>query len=295
LTLARSDADLIHGLVNVLPLGSRLPGIVTVHDLSFVRWPETLPRAKRLYLTRLCRASVTRAARVIAVSRQTADDLISCFDVDAAKIEVVHNGVGEEFTPGNGAGAARLRKREALPGRFLLYLGTLEPRKNLKRLLNAFARWQRSRPADEEPLLLVLAGAKGWFYDEIFQLVQELDLAESVRFPGFIPAQELPDWYRAAFGFVYPSLFEGFGLPVLEAMACGTPVLCSQTASLLEIADDCALTFAADSTDELVAALGHLISDSALRADLRQRGLHRAKSFSWRRTAQITAQIYSAV
>lgn len=293
LALGRMDAELVHGLVNVLPLATKLPGVVTVHDLSFVRMPEKLPPAKRFYLTRLCGASVAKARRVIAVSRQTADDLIDCFGVNARKIEVVYNGVAEHFRPGPAGETADFRISAGLPERFLLYLGTLEPRKNLARLVDGYARWREIDPTARD-VALVLAGGKGWYYDEIFQRVRERGLEAAVHFPGFIPGVELPHWYRAAEAFVYPSLFEGFGLPVAEAMACGTPVICSDAASLLEVAGDAALTFPAEDTDGLVQALRTLFSAESLRQELAQRGLERSRRFTWERTARETMAVYTA-
>ncbi len=182
--LQRHRVDLVHGLVNVLPLTTSLPGIVTVHDLSFVRLPETLPKSKRLYLKRLCAASVARAARVIAVSQQTADDLMISFGVPANRITVIPNGVDAGFAPASAAAVAGFRQSRQLPERFILYLGTLEPRKNLPLLLHAYAAWRQQTDA---AVPLILAGGKGWFYDEIFRLVQELALERDVQFPGFIP------------------------------------------------------------------------------------------------------------
>ncbi|MFN8490359.1 MAG: glycosyltransferase family 1 protein [Caldilineaceae bacterium] len=293
--LHQMQADLVHGLVNVLPLATKIPGVVTVHDLSFVRMPEKFRTVKRFYLARLCRLSVAKAAHVIAVSQQTADDLMHYFACPAAKISVVHNGVAEAFRPGNAAEIEAFRQARHLPPRFLLYLGTLEPRKNLVLLVKAFARWRaQTRQADQE-VKLILAGARGWFYTEIFRLVTELKLEQSVFFPGFIPEAELPNWYRAAEGFVYPSLFEGFGLPVLEAMACGTPVLCSDVPSLREVAGDSALTFAPHSEAALAAGLALLTSQPALQAELQQKALARAQLFSWQRTAQATLAVYDQI
>lgn len=295
LRLHELRADLVHGLVNVLPLATRVPGVVTVHDLSFLHFPEKRPAAKQFYLARLCRASVEKARRVIAVSRQTADDLLHWFEVDAARISVIPHGVASRFTPGAMEATERFRKERGLPHRFLLHLGTLEPRKNLETLLRAYARWLAQAQGEQREIKLVLAGGKGWFYDEIFHLVQTLGLEGRVCFPGFIPDEELPDWYRAAEAFVYPSLFEGFGMPVLEAMACGTPVMCSRARSLLEIVGKSALTFSAQDVDELVAALALMVSQPALRAELRQGGLERAVHFTWQRAAQATVQVYDAI
>lgn len=294
LALIREDADLVHGLVNVLPLATTVPGVVTVHDLSFLRMPERFPLAKRIYLGQLCRWSVQRARRIIAVSRQTADDLIGFFGVSAGKIEVVYNGVADRFAPGVAPGPD-FRAENGLPDRFLLYVGTLEPRKNLERLIEAFAQWRAAAPLQDQDVALVLAGAQGWFYEQIFARVNALNLAPVVHFPGFVPADALPHWYRAALAFVYPSLFEGFGLPVLEAMACGAPVLCSRAPSLLEVAGDAALTFPAEETDALAAALTQIIGDASLRQDLGQRGLAQARRFSWDRCAAETLAVYEDV
>jgi len=293
--LHRMRADLVHGLVNVLPLATPIPGVVTVHDLSFVQMPEKFRSVKRFYLARLCRLSVAKAAHVIAVSQQMADDLMHYFACPTAKISVVHNGVADAFTPGGAPETEAFRQAQQLPSRFLLYLGTLEPRKNLVLLVKAFARWRAQANSADQAVKLILAGARGWFYAEIFRLVTELGLEQNVLFPGFIPEADLPNWYRAAEGFVYPSLFEGFGLPVLEAMACGTPVLCSDVPSLREVAGDSALTFAPHSEEALAAGLALLTSQSALRTELRQKALARAQLFSWQRTAQATLAVYDQI
>jgi glycosyltransferase involved in cell wall biosynthesis len=291
--LKQVRADLVHGLVNVLPLATRVPGVVTVHDLSFLRMPERFPKAKRFYQTWLCEQSTRRARRVIAVSRQTADDLIKFFGTESQKIEVVYNGVAGHFSPLSPEKVTAFRLQENLPDRFLLYVGTLEPRKNLVRLLEAFARWRVSAPAVDREIALILAGAKGWFYDEIFQRVHSLNLNDVVHFPGFVPTESLPYWYQAAMAFVYPSYFEGFGMPVIEAMACGTPVLCSRAPGVAEVAGDAAHTFAPEDTDAMSQLIGNIVADDSLRSDLRQRGLEHARRFSWQRSAAETLAIYS--
>jgi glycosyltransferase involved in cell wall biosynthesis len=294
LTLRRKRFDLVHGLVNVLPLLGSTPGVVTVHDLSFLRMPEKFPAAKRIYLTRLCAASVRRAKRVIAVSRQTADDLMRFFAAPASKIRVVHNGVDARFAPAPAQDAPAFRRAKGLPDRYLLYLGTLEPRKNLDLLVRAFAEWRARAGTAAGEVKLVLAGAKGWFYEEIFRRVRELGLDQATIFPGFVAEDELPRWYQAATGFVYPSLFEGFGLPVLEAMACGTPVLCSRAPSLLEVAGDAALTAPAEDVAAWAAALTLLLEQPNLREQLSRRGVERARGFRWDAAARATIEVYEA-
>jgi glycosyltransferase involved in cell wall biosynthesis len=315
--LSRQSAGLVHGLVNVLPLSSRVRGVVTVHDLSFVLAPETLPPLKRVYLARLCAASVRRARAVIAVSRQTAGDVVRCFGVPEDKVRVVHNGVAAEFVPPSSPAsldaaasaaaadaAAGFRRARNLPARYWLYLGTLEPRKNLDLLIRAFARWRHgavqdgshaSGEAAARAVKLVLAGGKGWYYDTIFAQVAELGIAEDVIFGGFVPPAELADWYRGAELFLYPSRFEGFGLPVLEAMACGVPVLCSDAPGLREVAGDAALRLPPGDEEGWANAMQLLYGQPAVRAELRRRGLAQAKRFSWQRSAQQTIQVYNEV
>ena len=290
LELRRRRATLVHGLVNVLPLTAPCPGVVTVHDLAFVRTPATMRPLKRLYLTALCRASVQRAAQVIAVSNQTAADLQRFWGTPPDRISVVHNGVASRFTPRCAEEQAAFRQRCGLPARYLLSLGTLEPRKNLEQLVRAFARWRTATATHD--VKLVLAGAKGWRYTEIFRTVEALGLTEQVIFPGFIPEDALPDWYAAATAFVYPSLFEGFGLPVLEAMACGTPVVCSQAPGLSEVAGDAALTFPPRDEAALTAALEMVVNQQGVRQELAARGRMQAARFTWRRSAEATLAIY---
>lgn len=284
--------DLVHGLVNVLPLAWRGPSVVTVHDLAFLHAAETMPPVRRAYLTALCRASASQATRIVAVSTQTADDLMRSFGTPARRIVVVPNGVGGEFTPGAPDRAVAYRAARGLPPRFFLFVGTLEPRKNLEFLVSAYARWRSEAPPELAEIKLVIAGGRGWYYQTIFEKVRSLGQETNILFPGFVPADDLPDLYRSALALVYPSRLEGFGLPVLEAMACGLPVLVSRTPSLVEVAGDAGVTFGPDDAAGLVNCLHLAAGQESLRAELRARGLERAALFSWRRTAQETLAVY---
>jgi len=292
LALAHIQADVVHGLVNVLPVATQRPGVVTVHDLSFLHLPELFPPMKRAYLTALCRASVARASQIIAVSRQTADDLALAWGVDGERVLVAPNGVDSRFTPGTPEQALHFRHQHTLPQRYWFYLGTLEPRKNLSVLLNAFARWRQMLEPTQSPPHLVLAGGKGWYYDTIFAQVVALGLSEFVHFPGFLPETELPQWYRCAELFLYPSRYEGFGLPVVEAMACGVPVICSNAPGVREVAGDAAIQLAPDDVDAWVAAFSLAATQPALLAELRCAGLERAKHFTWETAAAVTIDAY---
>lgn len=288
---ARSrQLDLLHGLAFAAPAAAGCPTVITVHDLSFMRFPNAFRPFNRIYLSLFTRLSARRAVRVIAVSESTRQDVIRFCGAPADRVIVVPNGVEAAFCPAAPAEAARFRARHGLPDRFILFLGTLEPRKNLARLLDAYAQWRR---AARQPVKLVLAGGKGWYYDTIFARVAELGLVDEVIFPGYVPAEELPWWYRAAELFVYPSLFEGFGLPVLEAMACGTPVITARASSLPEVAGDAAVLVDPEQPGELAAAIGQLLDDSTARAALRLAGLARAARFSWAHTAAATIAVYA--
>lgn len=292
--LARS-LDLLHGLAFALPLACACPAVVTVHDLSFFRYPEAFRRFNRVYLSWMTRVATRKAARVIAVSESTRQDVLTYCGVAAERVVVVPNGVAAEFHPADPQAAAAFRQRKGLPERYILFLGTLEPRKNLERLLEAYALLVRGHAAGSAPPALVIAGGRGWFYETIFARAARLGLTERVIFPGFVPADELPWWYRAAELFVYPSLFEGFGLPVLEAMACGVPTITSNVSSLPEVVGDAAVLVAPEDTEALADAMARVLAEPTLAARLREAGLRRAARFSWSRTAAETAAVYRAV
>lgn len=291
LLVRQAQLDLLHGAVNINPALAPCPTVVTVHDLSFMRYPQAFPPVQRAYLQSQVRRSVRAARQVIAVSQATKQDVIELFGVPADHIDVVHNGVDASFCPAPAAQVEAFRRQQRLPQRYILHLGTLEPRKNLVRLVQAFAH-VKGMDSGQPPIKLVLAGGKGWDYDAIFAEVTHQGLEQEVLFPGYVADEELVWWYRAAAVFAYPSLLEGFGLPVLEAMACGAPVVTSNVSSLPEVAGDAALLVDPTSVDALAAALLRLLDDTTLAAELRTRGLHQAARFPWSRTAAETADVY---
>lgn len=288
--LRHIQADLVHGPVFVAPLLAPCPVVVTVHDLSFLRYPHFFRPANRLYLRAFSRASARRARRIIAVSEHTAQESARLLGVPRSKIDVVYHGVDPIFRPLSTERVEAFRRQEGLPERFVLYVGTLEPRKNLVRLVEAFARLQPHRL--QPPVHMVLAGARGWYDQELFWRVEELQMEEWVHFPGYIPAERLPFWYNAATAFAYPSLYEGFGMPVLEAQACGVPVLTSNRSALPEAAGDGALQVNPEDVGQIADGLLRLLEDEALRVDLRRRGLAHARCFSWERAAAGTLDVY---
>jgi glycosyltransferase involved in cell wall biosynthesis len=287
--LLREGIDLLHSLAFVQPVVLHCAGVVTVYDLSFVLFPQRLPSWRRMYLKWGTAFSAQRAKRVIAISASTKRDVVRVLDVSESKVDVVPCGVDEDFRPMESlAQFEALRTKRHLPPQMILFVGTLEPRKNLTTLLRSYALLKRRF----DPPPLVLGGPRGWGHEEIFSLAEELDLRDEVLFPGYIPREELPLWYNAASLFVYPSLYEGFGLPPLEAMACGTPVIASDTSALPEVVSDAGLLVEPTDAEGMAEAMQRLLSDGDLRETLRQKGLQRAKSFSWQRAARETAKVY---
>ncbi|HMA35944.1 MAG TPA: glycosyltransferase family 1 protein [Chloroflexia bacterium] len=291
---ARDRLDVLHCPVLVRPFVSPAPTVVTVHDLIFLRYPERFPAAKRLYLTALAGWSVRHARRLIAVSDATRHDLRALLGVPARRVTVVPNGVDlARFYPRPPDAIAAFRRAQGLPARMILYLGTLEPRKNLPALLRAYAA---ARP-DLDGAQLVIGGGHGWFYEEIFRVARELGLAEgpgAVRFAGYVPDAELPMWYNSATAFVYPSEYEGFGLPVLEALACGVPTIAGNRSALPEVVGGAGLLVDPRSGAELAAALRAILGQPALAARLADAGPRQAARFPWAAAAQGTLAVYQA-
>ncbi|MEQ8675702.1 MAG: glycosyltransferase family 1 protein [Aggregatilineales bacterium] len=280
--------DLYHAMAFVSPLILNRPSVVTVYDLSFIHHPQVLTTARRLYLRLFTALSCRRAKRVIAISESTAGDLHNSLGLPAEKIDVAACGYDEaQHRPLPEAEIARFRQEKGLPERFWLFLGTLEPRKNLTTLLDAYARL----PEDER-LPLILAGGKGWLYEAIFERVERYQLQDSVHFMGFVPAEELALWYNSAEVFIMPSVFEGFGLPVLEAMACGTPVIVSDASSLPEVAGSAGLCLPPHDVEAWTDALIKAKNDADWRESARVQGFIEAKRYSWRYTAEATIRSY---
>ncbi len=289
LLLRLSDADLFHGVLNVAPTFGSVPSVITIHDLAFLSFPQTFRRVNRTYLTWATRVSARKAERILAVSEATKAEIVRLLDIAPDKIVVTHNACEPRFAPPDPVELAAFRRRAGLPERFILFLGTLEPRKNLPTLLEAYARIAGTTDAP-----LIIGGGKGWLYDEIFAKAEALNLGEKIRFVGYVDADDQPLWYAAASVFAFPSLYEGFGMPPLEAMACGTPVVTSTSSSLPEVVGDAGLTVDPADPDALGAALLRVLGDRELHAELRERGLRRARQFSWRATAERTLEVYAA-
>jgi glycosyltransferase involved in cell wall biosynthesis len=289
--LARARVHLYHGAAYAMPLLGRVPAVVTVHDLSFFRMPETLSPFQAFYLRAATRLSVRRAAAVIAVSQFTADELAAVLGASAGRVHVVHNGCDPAMRRPPDDLVAAYRRRAGLPDRFVLAVGTLQPRKNLAVLLDAYAVLARR---DGSPPPLVIAGAAGWGDTDTANALRRRGIEPLVRLAGYVPADQLPFLYAAATLMAFPSRYEGFGLPAVEAMACGTPVVAARAASLPEVCGGAACLVEPTDAAAWAGELGRLWERPDERARLSAAGLRRARDFSWAQAADGTLAAYGA-
>lgn len=297
--LASLKLDLLHSPDFIPPFYRRCKSVITVHDLAFLRYPHLLTAASRSYYLQIGRA-VKSADAIIAVSMSTRNDLIELLGASEEKISVISEASDAIFRPiDDELFLDAVRERYKVPEKFILFSGTIEPRKNLPTLIKAFAKcWRQGEDcvgADGHRLKLVIAGAMGWLYEEVFASVAALGIEDLVIFTGPVTGQYLNGLYNLATVFVMPSLYEGFGLPVLEAMACGTPVIASNTSSLPEVVGDAGLIVDPLDVDGWARAISRVLGDRALRDDLCRRGLRRAAEFSWRKAAEETRAVYERV
>jgi glycosyltransferase involved in cell wall biosynthesis len=284
-------AQRFHAMEHLLIPLHGVPTVLTVHDLLFSRLPEHHKILNRWYLNWTMPLYCRRADHIIAVSQTTRRDLIGLYHIPPDKITVIYEAADPKFRLQPPEVVAAVRARHNLPERFLFYVGTIEPRKNLTRLLHA---WAPLYQAGEAPPL-VIGGKRGWLADDFFTALEASPCREGVILTGYVPDADLPGLYAAATAFTFPSVYEGFGLPPLEAMACGTPVACSNTPSIAEVVGDAALLFDPEDEAAMTAALRRVLDphNGDLRTDLRERGLRRASRFSWDQTAWETLAVYT--
>ena len=288
---ARGRIDLFHGPNYLAPLASPVPTVLTVHDLTVHLFPESHPPARRLR-HRLLPAMCRRAARVIADSHCTKNDLVTHYRLPASKIDVVHLAAGREFVPISCSETlSGIRKRHGLPDRFVLFVGSVEPRKNLPLLIRAMARISRESP---ETALVIVGGGEPDYVASLHRIIEAegLELGSDVIFTGCVDDGDLPALYSLCEVFVYPSRYEGFGLPPLEAMACGAPALIPNHSSFVELYKDCGLLVDPIRVETLEAAIRRLLWDHALRNELIERGLRLARSRTWEDVVTETLAVY---
>lgn len=290
--LSPFSLDVLHSPDFIPPARVRCPSVITVHDLAFLLYPRFLTRESARYYGQVDVAA--RAAdHIIAVSESTRRDTVRLLGVPEEKITVIYEAAHPIFTPvTNEETLARVRTRYGLPHDFLLFVSTVEPRKNLPTLLRAF---HRLRTNYKIAVTLAIAGHRGWLIEEVDAVIAELRLGTAVRFLGGIPNEELVYLYNAAKLFVLPSFYEGFGLPPLEAMACGTPVIVSNVSSLPEVVGDAGWLVEPEDVEGLTVAMWRALTDEKLRREMRAKGLKRAHTFSWERAAHETLNVYQKV
>jgi alpha-1,3-rhamnosyl/mannosyltransferase len=288
--LRQGDIDLFWSPLHTLPWKTPVPSVITVHDLTVWLYPEAHTRKVRFSQRPFFRRSLHQAQAVVCVSQATADDLQRFFPDVASRVEVVLSGVDPFFHPAGDEEIAAIRHELGCPEGYLLYVGTLEPRKNLDLLLTVWEQLRRDDPT-APPLLLV--GSSGWHSGPLRQRIAKLQTL-GLRHLGHLDRSGLRRAYQGARAFLYPSLYEGFGLPPLEAMACGVPVAVSNVSSLPEVVEDAGLQIPPRDLDAWATAIRKLLDDEALAHDLRHRGLERAADLSWKRTAEAMEPILLA-
>jgi len=286
--------DLLH-VQYTAPLACPVPVVVSVHDVSFLEHPEYFTRDRAWQLQFTVRRTVKRAARILTGSEFSRSSILKVYgDLDEDKVVVVPNAAASEFRPiSREASTAAVRERFSIGAPFVLSVGDLQPRKNQIGLIKAFARMVNAYPQLKQNL--VLAGKETWFADQVHKAARESGVSDRIQFFGFVSDDDLLQLYNACDLFVFPSFYEGFGLPALEAMACGRAVACSHTSALPEVVDGAAILFDPYAIDEIVRALADLLLDRELRARTERLGLQRAAHFSWQKTAQRTLEVFHDV
>jgi len=282
--------DIFHATDNLLPNLIYTKSVFTLYDLSFLSYPKTHTTLNRLFLKIMMPYFLRKTDAIIAISNHTRKEALRFYNLNFANIKVIYPGVSSNFQPiTNREQLVAVRQRYCLPERFFLYVGTIEPRKNLATLFEAF------KHVHHKGVNLVIVGKKGWRYKETVERLKILELTEEVLFTDFVADDILPAIYSLADACVYPSLYEGFGFPVLEAMACGTPVISSNTSSLPEVTGESAILLDPRNIQEWVRALGAIIRKPKLREKLKYQGLEQAKKFGWETAARETMKLYQEI
>ncbi|HYP52293.1 MAG TPA: glycosyltransferase family 1 protein, partial [Pyrinomonadaceae bacterium] len=289
--LRRRPVDLVHVQYTAPPFAP-CPVVTTVHDLAFEHIPETFKRRSWMQLRLTVRRTARAAAHVITVSEYSKRDIMATYGIPEERITVTPEAAAPHFRPAPPAEVERVRRKYGVRGDYVLAVGSIQPRKNLARLVRAYSGLRSRRSQDKLPQL-VLVGKRAWLYGDTLRTVERSGLSDRTLFTGYVSEADLPALYTGALLFVYPSYFEGFGLPPLEAMACGTPVVAGDRTSLPEVVGDAGLLVDPFDESAIGAGLERLLDDSELRASLRVKGLERARLFDWRETARLTLAAYA--
>ena len=290
--LLRHGLDVFHSPDFIPPIRGAKRHIITVHDLTFLHYPQYLTADSRRYYNDQIDWAVGHADHILAVSQSAKDDLMTMLNVPESKITVQLNGVDKRFHPLDTESLKSIKQKLNLADKFILMVGTLEPRKNILGLLRAYQALLTSLP-DAPPIVLV--GRKGWLFDETQAEIEQMNLSERILWRENVTDEQLPAVYNLATVLVLPSFYEGFGLPALEAMACGTVPIVSNRSSLPEIVGDVGLQINPDDPATITYALEKALLDKEWRAEIGQRGIERAKQFTWERSAKIALEVYQSV
>lgn len=284
--------DVVHGTSYRLFAEGRKGSVVTVHDLGFMKYPHFVRKFGSEKMARRVKSALEDATLIITVSENSKKDILEYFPVQGSRIVVTYEGINEKFfQKPDETFMKQVKHKYNIVKNYILFVGTLEPRKNIPALIRAYD----SAKSLHEDFQLVLAGGLGWVYDEILDAIEKSSVKENILLTQYVPWEDVHALYYGASLFVFPSFYEGFGLPPLEAMACGIPVITSDVSSLPEVVGDAALLVAPDKEDEIAGVMEKVLSDRALSEQMAQKGLERAKMFSWEKTAGQTLKIYEKV
>lgn len=293
-TLLNSHSDIYHFFDYIVPPKIKGKVITTIHDMTYILYPEMVEKKTMERIKKGIGYSVNRADKIITVSESSKKDIIKCLGVDATKIEVVYNGVEYECFSNSYTKEqqCKVKSKYNLPDKYILYMGTLEPRKNIESIISAFSILISNDKIYSDKIKLVIAGKKGWLYESIFNQVQKLALEDKVIFTDYIEEEDKPLIYHMADMFVFPSIYEGFGIPVVEAMASSVPVITSTSSSLPEVAGDAAILVEPKDIDSMAKAMNKILEDEELRKFMIEKGHAQAKKFNWESSAEKLVGIY---
>ncbi len=285
--------DLLHSTDFIPPLRSRVPSVITVHDLAFLRWPHFLTESHAAYYSQIDRA-VSHARHIIVPSESTKRDVVKQLGASPKKISVIYEAAAPHYVPLlQEECLTAMQRKYGIPEKYIFFVSTIEPRKNIGGLLEAFHHLRKYYGGEDTGL--VLAGKPGWLYEEVYRKVEQLDLGQSTFFLGRVPDEDLHQLFVGARCHAHPAYYEGFGLSPLEAMACGTPTIVSNTSSMPEVVGDAGLIIDPSDWEEIAVAMHRLLTEDELHKELSQKGLQRASVFSWSRAASETLDVYRMV
>ena len=292
--LVHSHSEIYHFFDYIVPPKIEGKVITTIHDMTYVLYPEMVEKKTMERIKKDIKYSVNRADKIITVSESSKKDIVKFLNVDESKIEVVYNGVEYErfcksYTKEQ---ELSIKKKYNIPDKYILYMGTLEPRKNIESIISAFSIFISNNNVYSDDIKLVIAGKKGWLYESIFNLVQKLSLEDKVIFTDYVHEDDKPVIYNMANIFVFPSIYEGFGIPVIEAMASSVPVITSTASSLKEVAGDAAIFVEPKDIDSMAKAMKQILEDEDIRKSMIEKGHTQAKKFNWESSAEKLVSIY---